>query len=153
MPISIEVGEICLKGYAYYDQRREQQERNTLYKRLYDLMDRLKSITLKPWMNPVEVFKETARKDARFIEWQAIDETTIQQHLFTAGQPDPDLLIRTGGEHRLSNFLLWQASYAELYFTDIKWPDFRKAQFLAAIDDFSRRQRRFGKTGAQLKAP
>ena len=73
MPISIEVGEICLKGYAYYDQRREQQERNTLYKRLYDLMDRLKSITLKPWMNPVEVFKETARKDARFIEWQAID--------------------------------------------------------------------------------
>jgi len=73
MPMSIEVGEICLKGYAYYDQRREQQERNTLYKRLYDLMDRLKSITLKPWMNPVEVFKETARKDARFIEWQAID--------------------------------------------------------------------------------
>lgn len=73
MPISIEVGEICLKGYAYYDQRREQQERNTLYKRLYDLMERLKSITLKPWMNPVEVFKETARKDARFIEWQAID--------------------------------------------------------------------------------
>ena len=73
MPISIEVGEICLKGYAYYDQRREQQERNTLYKRLYDLMDRLNSITLKPWMNPVEVFKETARKDARFIEWQAID--------------------------------------------------------------------------------
>lgn len=85
------------------------------------------------------------------LECQAIDETTIQNHLFTAGQPDPDLLIRTGGEHRLSNFLLWQASYAELYFTDTKWPDFRKAQFLAAIDDFSRRQRRFGKTGAQLK--
>jgi len=85
-------------------------------------------------------------------EWQSIDETTIHQHLFTAGQPDPDLLIRTGGEHRLSNFLLWQASYAELYFTDIKWPDFRKDQFIAAIDDFSRRQRRFGKTGAQLKS-
>lgn len=83
---------------------------------------------------------------------QSIDEATIQRYLFTAGQPDPDLLIRTGGEHRLSNFLLWQASYAELYFTDTKWPDFRKAQFLAAIDDFSRRQRRFGKTGAQLKA-
>ena len=87
------------------------------------------------------------------MDWQTLDETAIQQHLYTAGQPDPDLLIRTGGEHRLSNFLLWQASYAELYFTDIKWPDFRKAQFLAAIDDFSRRQRRFGKTGAQLKAP
>ena len=86
------------------------------------------------------------------LDWQSIDECTMHAHLFTAGQPDPDLLIRTGGEHRLSNFLLWQASYAELYFTDTKWPDFRKAQFLAAIDDFSRRQRRFGKTGAQLKA-
>lgn len=86
------------------------------------------------------------------MDWQTVGEDTIQQHLFTAGQPDPDLLIRTGGEHRLSNFLLWQASYAELYFTDTKWPDFRKSEFLAAIDDFSRRQRRFGKTGAQLKA-
>lgn len=86
------------------------------------------------------------------LDWQSIDEDTLQTYLFTAGQPDPDLLIRTGGEHRLSNFLLWQASYAELYFTDIKWPDFRKAQFLAAIDEFSHRQRRFGKTGAQLKA-
>jgi transposase len=73
MPVNIDIGEICLKGYAYYDQRREQQERNALYKRLYDLMERLKSITLKPWMNPGEVFKEIARKDARFIEWRTID--------------------------------------------------------------------------------
>jgi transposase len=73
MPVNIDIGEICLKGYAYYDQRREPQERNALYKRLYDLMERLKSITLKPWMNPGEVFKEIARKDARFIEWRTID--------------------------------------------------------------------------------
>jgi len=73
MPINIDIGEICLKGYAYYDQRREQQERNSLYKRLYDLMERLKSISLKPWMNPAEIFKETVKRDARFIEWKVID--------------------------------------------------------------------------------
>jgi len=73
MPVSINIGEVCLKGYAYYDQRREQQERNSLYKRLYDLMERLKSVNLKPWMNPGEVFSEIARKDAKFIEWRTID--------------------------------------------------------------------------------
>jgi transposase len=73
MPVNINIGEICLKGYAYYDQRREQQERNSLYKRLYDLMERLKSVNLKPWMNPGEVFREIAKKDARLIEWRTID--------------------------------------------------------------------------------
>ncbi len=85
-------------------------------------------------------------------QWQDISEADITSHLFTAGQPDPDLLIRTGGENRLSNFLLWQASYAELYFTEIKWPDFKKEQFMEAINIFNRRQRRFGQTGAQLNA-
>jgi undecaprenyl diphosphate synthase len=84
------------------------------------------------------------------LDWRSIDETTIGDHLFTATQPDPDLLIRTGGEHRLSNFLLWQASYAELYFTEVKWPDFKKDQLLEAITEFSNRQRRFGRTGAQV---
>ena len=84
--------------------------------------------------------------------WQDIGEESISDHLFTAGQPDPDLLIRTGGEHRLSNFLLWQASYAELYFTEVKWPDFKKEQLTEAIAVFNSRQRRFGKTGAQLHA-
>ena len=86
------------------------------------------------------------------LEWQDISEVTICDHLYTAGQPDPDLLIRTGGENRLSNFLLWQACYTELFFTEVKWPDFRRAQFLEAINIFNRRQRRFGKTGAQMKA-
>jgi transposase len=71
MPVNIDVGENRLSGYAYYDQKREQQERSTFYKRLYDLMERLKAINLKPWMNPGEVFRETAKKDARFIEWRA----------------------------------------------------------------------------------
>lgn len=80
-----------------------------------------------------------------------IDEEMISESLYTAGQPDPDLFIRTGGEKRLSNFLLWQVSYAELYFTEIKWPDFGRDELLSAIEDFSERQRRFGKTGAQLR--
>jgi undecaprenyl diphosphate synthase len=84
------------------------------------------------------------------LDWHSLSEETINEHLFTAGQPDPDLLIRTGGENRLSNFLLWQASYAELYFTEVKWPDFRKEQFMEALRSYSQRQRRFGKTGAQI---
>ena len=79
------------------------------------------------------------------------DEDALSSHLYTAGQPDPDLFIRTGGENRLSNFLLWQLSYAELYFTEIKWPDFGREQFLEAVENFGQRQRRFGKTGAQLQ--
>ena len=73
MPVSIEVGENRLNGYAYYDQKREQQERNSFYKRLYDLMEILRSKNLKPWMNPGEVFRATAKKDAKFIEWDVVD--------------------------------------------------------------------------------
>ncbi len=79
-----------------------------------------------------------------------IDDQLLSDNLYSSGQPDPDLLIRTGGEKRLSNFLLWQASYAEISFTDTMWPDFRKPQFLDALTDFAKRQRRFGQTGAQL---
>jgi len=71
MPVVIDVGKNRLNGYAYYDQKREQQERNTFYKRLYDLMEVLKSKNLKTWMNPGEVFRETAKRDAKFIEWKA----------------------------------------------------------------------------------
>jgi undecaprenyl diphosphate synthase len=85
------------------------------------------------------------------ISPQEIDIQTISNHLYTAGMADPDLLIRTGGEARLSNFLLWQASYAEIYFTDVMWPDFRRKSFLEAIVDFQSRERRFGKTGEQLR--
>jgi len=84
------------------------------------------------------------------VDPDALSEGMLGECLDTFGQPDPDLLIRTGGEHRLSNFLLWQVSYAELYFTETKWPDFRKQQLLEAVATYGRRQRRFGKTGAQL---
>jgi undecaprenyl diphosphate synthase len=80
-----------------------------------------------------------------------ITPEVISSYLYTAHLPDPDLLIRTGGEARLSNFLLWQLSYAEIYFTEVMWPDFRKDVFLKAIFDFQKRERRFGRTGAQLK--
>ncbi|MCB9688495.1 MAG: isoprenyl transferase [Alphaproteobacteria bacterium] len=81
-----------------------------------------------------------------------IDETAIGAHLYTAGMPDPDLLVRTSGEMRLSNFLLWQVAYAELYVTDVMWPDFRSPQLEEALESYARRQRRFGKTGAQLES-
>ncbi|XZE33989.1 isoprenyl transferase [Pirellulaceae bacterium SH501] len=73
-----------------------------------------------------------------------IDETTISQHLYTAKLPDPDLLIRTSGELRLSNYLLWQISYSELWITKRAWPEFSREDFLSAIEDYSRRHRRFG---------
>jgi undecaprenyl diphosphate synthase len=80
-----------------------------------------------------------------------IDMQLVADHLYTGGMVDPDLLIRTGGECRLSNFLLWQASYAEIYFTRVMWPDFRRNEFLQAMAEFQSRERRFGKTGAQLR--
>ena len=81
---------------------------------------------------------------------EQIDHRIFSEQLYTAGQPDPDLLIRTGGEQRLSNFLLWQASYAEIYFTETMWPDFRRQAYLEALLDYQKRERRFGKTGEQV---
>jgi len=79
-----------------------------------------------------------------------ISEKTVSEHLNTQGLPDPDLIIRTGGESRLSNFLLWQASYSEIYITETHWPDFRKQNLIEAIRDYQSRQRRFGQTGDQI---
>lgn len=83
------------------------------------------------------------------VEPEAIDEAMIARHLATADLPDPDLLIRTGGEYRLSNFMLWQAAYTELYITDRYWPDFRREQLYAAIRDYQNRDRRFGRVQAE----
>jgi len=79
-----------------------------------------------------------------------VDEETLSRYLSTGTMPDPDLFIRTGGEKRVSNFLLWQLAYTELYFTDAYWPDFDEAEFQQALDAFSRRQRRYGQTGEQV---
>jgi undecaprenyl diphosphate synthase len=81
-----------------------------------------------------------------------ISEKLFASHLYTAGLPDPDLLIRTGGESRLSNFLLWQLSYAELYITETMWPDFNAERFFEALKYFQGRERRFGQTSEQLQA-
>lgn len=87
------------------------------------------------------------------LQPEEITPATFGHCLYTAGLPDPDLLIRTGGEMRLSNFLLWQASYAELYFIEVLWPDFRGNDLLRAILDYQQRERRFGLTHEQLAQP
>jgi len=81
-----------------------------------------------------------------------VTEDLFSSYLYTSGLPDPDLLIRTSGEMRISNFLLWQLAYSELYFTDINWPDFNRKELKKAITDFQLRERRFGLTSDQLKS-
>jgi len=78
------------------------------------------------------------------VEIAAIDEETIAAHMYSAEMRDPDLVIRTSGERRLSNFLLWQSAYSELYFSDLLWPDFDEQEFLVALSDYATRDRRFG---------
>ena len=85
------------------------------------------------------------------ISIDSIDESIINQHLYTHNLPDVDLLIRTSGEHRISNFLLWQIAYAELYFVDVLWPDFKENDLYEAIISYQKRERRFGKTSEQIK--
>ncbi|WP_298418906.1 isoprenyl transferase [uncultured Kordia sp.] len=84
------------------------------------------------------------------ISLETIDESIINQHLYTQNLPDVDLLIRTSGEHRISNFLLWQIAYAELYFTNVLWPDFSKEHLYEALINYQNRERRFGKTSEQI---
>ncbi|HQF47991.1 MAG TPA: isoprenyl transferase [Flavobacterium alvei] len=85
------------------------------------------------------------------ISLDSIDDSIINEHLYTQNLPEVDLLIRTSGEHRISNFLLWQIAYAELYFTDILWPDFKEKDLYEAIISYQKRERRFGKTSEQIK--
>ena len=94
-------------------------------------------------MDALNAILEDARSEGRLAGLE-IDEEAIAARLYTAGLPDPDLLIRTSGEMRISNFLLWQIAYAELYVTDTLWPDFRRADLLHAILDYQKRDRRFG---------
>ena len=84
------------------------------------------------------------------VSLHEVNEELISDNLYTAGRPDPELLIRTSGEQRISNFLLWQLAYAEFYFTDVFWPEFNKEELYKAIIEFQNRERRFGKTSEQL---
>lgn len=98
-----------------------------------------------------EMTRQIAREAvAGKLNPEEITAETVDAHLVTNYMPDPDLLIRTGGEYRLSNYLLWQCAYSELYFCDTYWPDFREEEFYKAICDFQKRERRFGKTSEQL---
>lgn len=102
----------------------------------------------------VEAAKALAKRcQSGELNANAIDEAALAEHLSMASLPEPDLFIRTGGERRISNFLLWQLAYAELYFCDVLWPDFDRAEFDRALEFFGQRQRRFGMTGAQVGTP
>jgi undecaprenyl diphosphate synthase len=99
----------------------------------------------------VQAVKKIAKKvEAGVLEVEAIDESLLSQSLTTSELPEPDLLIRTGGEQRVSNFFLWQLAYTELYFTEVHWPDFSAEEFKKALASFSQRERRFGKTSQQI---
>jgi len=101
----------------------------------------------------VQAARKLARQvEAGEIDIDNIDESNFAAELQLADVPDPDLLIRTGGEHRISNFLLWNLAYAELWFSDVLWPDFGESDFDAALEFYSCRQRRYGYTGEQLEA-
>jgi undecaprenyl diphosphate synthase len=108
------------------------------YSGKWDIEGALKSIVEKVVNN------EIAKED--------ISQDLISAHLNTKGIPDPELLIRTSGELRISNFMLWQMAYTELFFTDVLWPDFKKEHLHEAILAYQKRERRFGKTGAQIKS-
>jgi undecaprenyl diphosphate synthase len=102
----------------------------------WDILNAVKTIAMKLASNE--------------ITQEQIDQSLFESVLSLANVPDPDLFIRTGGEQRISNFLLWQIAYAELYFTDVLWPDFSEQEMQKALDVYAQRQRRFGKTGEQL---
>ena len=100
----------------------------------------------------VQMARELAKKVKNNIIFpENIDENKINLHLYSHNLPDVDLMIRTGGEKRISNFLLWKIAYAELYFTDILWPDFNKQNLFDALTDYQKRERRFGKTSEQIR--
>ena len=98
--------------------------------------------------NAVKMIADKVKNN--LIELNNFDDSIINSHLYTKNLPDVDLLIRTSGEQRISNFLLWQIAYAELYFTDVFWPDFSKDDFNLALENYKSRERRFGKTSEQI---
>jgi undecaprenyl diphosphate synthase len=100
-------------------------------------------------VNAVRIISDKVKNN--IISIDTIDDSIINEHLYTQNLPDVDLLIRTSGEHRISNFLLWQIAYAELYFTDVLWPDFKEQDLYEAIISYQKRERRFGKTSEQIK--
>jgi undecaprenyl diphosphate synthase len=118
----------------------------------YDVMTVTLAISYSSRWEITDAVKQIAEevKEGK-IAPDAITEETVSQHLNSSFQPDPDLLIRTGGELRISNYLLWQIAYSELYFTPVYWPDFNNDELLKAVEYYQTKQRRFGKTGEQVE--
>lgn len=115
-----------------------------------DRVDLVLALSYSSRREITEAVKSLAEKvKAGEIEAQDIDEGKLEDHLYTHSIPDPDLLIRTSGERRISNYLLWQLAYTELYFTEVLWPDFRKKDLFEAILDYQGRERRFGRISEQ----
>ena len=122
--------------------------------RLTEGCTRLKLVVALSYSSRWEI-SEACRKIARSVKKgllnaDNITEDTVSENLETSGIPDPELMIRTSGEKRISNFLLWQLAYTELYFTEKLWPDFGKEDFYKAVADFQKRERRYGKTSEQI---
>jgi undecaprenyl diphosphate synthase len=132
----------CLKSLEIAKEKTKENDTTTLilalnYSSRAELTDAFKSLLQEV-------------QEGRITQDQITAET-ISRHLYTKNFPDPELVIRTSGEHRLSNFLLWQLAYSELHFTPVFWPEFRREHLLEALLDFQRRERRFGKTSDQVK--
>lgn len=136
------IGDISMLPEACQRELTETQERTRHNRRLTLTL----ALSYSGQWDIVQAVREIARAvKAGRLAPESIDEAVIARHLATANMPDPDLLVRTGGEFRLSNFLLWQSAYTELYITERFWPDFRREQLYAAIREFQDRDRRFGR--------
>jgi undecaprenyl diphosphate synthase len=153
--IDREIDELIKNGVRLNFLGRLEKFSESLRKKMYEAMEKTKGndrITLNVMVNYggraeiVDAFNQMLKEGRK-----EVDEETLKQYLYTKDIPDPDLLIRTANEMRVSNFLLWQIAYSELYVTPVLWPDFRKEQLLAAIEDYQKRVRKFGKTAEQVK--
>lgn len=155
-----ELDEMLENGIRFQTIGRTDKLPEDVQKLLYKTVDKTSQnrnmvLTLALSYGGRQEISDTIQKISKRIELgdmtsEEITEQLIADSLYTAGMPDPDLLIRTSGEYRISNFLLWQIAYAEIYITPTLWPDFRKEEYLSAIEEFQKRERRFGASGEQM---